>query len=240
MWFKKLFSSLMIFALTFTVIGSNVFAAEQNDCSIGCGDMTDAVNELKKEGTDISFKPSVEEKKIIDKQVNTFKKKNANTFKQFTENGYKALNAADSYVVFENLKDEDGVVHEKVAVYTGFYGNDKNKELGRVQIWVDVKKDTVNQYTLGKVTNEGKGFDTILDSDQDNGHAYLVGDASNNDGPSLYKASFKFSGVSFACSLSGVIACLAAFGGLAIVVPTWGAVASTACGVAFAAGCAIS
>lgn len=191
----------------------------------------DAIDQLASEGTTTNLTVNKKDKQQIDKITAQKDKEYKQELKDLKKNGFKEEKKADNYITFENLKDED-VFYEKVGVLTQFYIK-SNEEIARKQVWIDLKKNEVVRYDIITLDVDGTSTQVVtydIKSNQDN---------DNNGGVIILKSKskFKFNGISFACSASGLIACSAAFGGLTVVVPAVGAVASLGCALAFTVGC---
>ncbi|WP_160724940.1 putative immunity/bacteriocin fusion bifunctional protein [Bacillus sp. USDA818B3_A] len=151
--------------------------------------------------------------------------------KQLNKDNFKEERKADSYITFENLTDE-GITYKKVGVYTSFFVKEADQEVARKQVWLNLDTNEVVRYDVFKFNADGDATQIAqYDKNQEK--------AESQSGTYSAKG-FKFSGVSFACSMAGIIACTAAFGGLTVFVPMVGAVASLGCAIAFNVGCSFS
>ncbi|MES9685909.1 hypothetical protein CN514_21835 [Bacillus sp. AFS001701] len=224
---KKLITLCTTFILLIGLVNGTVAKAESNDCStcLTSNEFLKTINQLADAGTTTDLNVDKKEQKDIDKIVSTKDKEFKTEIKSLGKEGYKAEPTADKYIIFSNLKD-NGITYEKVGVATNFYIK-SNKEIASKQVWIDMKTNEVIRYDLVKINEDGTS-NSVVSFDKNSTN-------DNTSGISTYK--FKFNGVSFACSMAGLIACTAAFGGLAVVVPAVGAVAGLGCAIAFNVGC---
>lgn len=228
---KKLLSvgiALAVIALSlFSGQPLNAKASEKNSDCPSCVDLDTAIEELAQDGTTTSLEVSGKTKAVIDKVVASKDKEYSLDLKQLKKEGFKSETKANNYITFDNLKDED-LLYEKVGVFTGFFLKKGNEEIARQQVWVDLKTNEVVRYDIIKMDAEGNGTQLV---------AFDKKDAASTDSGEIGTYKFKFNGISFACSMAGLIACTAAFGGLAVFVPVAGGLASLGCAIAFNIGC---
>ncbi|EMK2598755.1 putative immunity/bacteriocin fusion bifunctional protein [Bacillus cereus] len=250
--FKKIIavcSSALVLTLG---IGSNLASAntitpitpvkECNSCTETFGvSIEDGIKQLEKEGTKTNLTVSNKDKSNIKKIVVQKDKEYKDALQPLKTNGFKVETKADNYIVFENLKDETTKKnYEKVATYTEFFYNKSSNELARKQVWVDLKEQEVVKYDVVKFKTDGSEEASLLVSYDKNIASNQTTTSTQDNGPVMYASKFSFGGISFACSMSGMIACAAAFGGLAVVIPWVGIPAGVACEIAFNAGCSVS
>lgn len=197
-----------------------------------CGDksIAELITKLEEEdGTQTNLNPD----ESVTEKMNTIVSDMEIEFSEILTNveqkGFLKDEQVSNYITFENLKDDEKI-YENVGLITEFYIKDQ-KELVQKQVWVDLKNDEVIRYNLNEIHAETESFENLVTYD-------IKADQSQEEGLQPY--GFKFNGVSFACSISGIIACTAATGGLAVYYPWVGGVASVACASAFAVGCAFT
>lgn len=245
---KKLLSLFMLASLVFNgfMLGGNTVSADTsnvcNDCiqkNLG-KDFDGVVKDLERDGTKVNLNVTAETKKEL---LSIVKNKDTSQFfnqlEEIKNLGFKNEEKANSFVTFSDLKDTN-FTYKNVGIVTQFYLKN-NKEIVEKQVWVDLEKKEVIRYDLIKITVNSSGKTNLeaianydiktIDVKTDN-----VVNKDNYQGAK----KFNFGGLSFACSVSGMIACAAAFGGLAVVIPWVGIPAGVACELAFAAGCSIS
>ncbi|WML43847.1 putative immunity/bacteriocin fusion bifunctional protein [Neobacillus sp. PS3-40] len=189
-----------------------------------CADLDSTIAELAKAGTTTNLEVDNKTKSQINRLVKTKDKDFFLELEQLKKDDFKEENMADNYITFENLTDK-GITYKSVGVYTSFFIQKGNQEVARKQVWVDLEKDEVVRYDVFKFNGKGDSSKIAL---------Y---DKNQESSSQLTAYSFKFNGVSFACSMAGIIACTAAFGGLAFFFPIIGGVASLGCYIAFNIGC---
>ncbi|MGE6553057.1 putative immunity/bacteriocin fusion bifunctional protein [Bacillus mycoides] len=248
--FKKIIavcSSALVLTLG---IGANLASAntitpvtpvkECNSCTETLGmSINEAVNKLAKEGTKTNLNVSNQDKKEVKKLVVKKDKEYQNVLQTMKKDGFVVEAKADNYVLFEDLKDQNSnnKNYEKVATYTEFFYNKSSNELARKQVWVDLKTKEVVKYDMFKFKTDGSEDATLLVSYDKKIESAKVETPNKGDGPVMYASKFNFAGMGFACSMSGLIACAAAFGGLEVVMPYLGVATSVGCATAFNYGC---
>jgi putative immunity protein/bacteriocin len=237
--FFALFSVTILFLSGFSIFGEKSASAstlpECKSCTEYFGmSLSDAIKALADDGTTTNLNVTAKEKKEIQKIVKDKEKEYSKKLRDLKKAGFEHVDKADNYVTFTNLNDDaNNKSYEKVGVFTEFFINKKTKEFADKQVWIDLKTKEIVRYNLFKANLDGSGNPTeLITFDQ-------AAKYENNSGV-VTASRFKFSGVSFACSLSGLIACTAAFGGLEVVIPEFGAAVALGCDLAFAAGCATS
>lgn len=247
---KKLLFTFLITVFTISTLGSNLVQAKTvengcNQCEIRSNEL---INEIKKDGTDVIFDVNQEDKTILEnsfKKTQDYFKSNINAIE---ENGFEFKQEANSYLIIKNYTHDDGKTYDKVGILNAFYIEKNNKSFYKFFVVVDLKNNEPLQYQVVKYTDNLKNAKTVYDTSSEDLEKYNTNDEITKWQPekksskiTLMKAKkFKFSGISFACSTAGIIACAAAFGGLAAVVPGVGIAAGVACELAFAAGCSVS
>ncbi|MEW4226389.1 putative immunity/bacteriocin fusion bifunctional protein [Rossellomorea marisflavi] len=197
--------------------------------------LNEAIAELEQDGTVTNMEVPTEVKKDISKIVSNKDADFKNELKEIQNDGFVYQDQANTYITFENLVDQDEV-YDNVGVSIQFFVKNGGKDVVQKQVWTDLNSESIIRYDIIKIEN----------SDSENPEVTEVAsydiNAKATDGGEFQTAAkkFKFSGVSFACSVAGVIACAAAFGGLTIYFPAAGAALSLGCVMAFNAGCAFS
>ncbi|MEN8648991.1 putative immunity/bacteriocin fusion bifunctional protein [Bacillus toyonensis] len=244
--FKKIIAVCSSAVILTLGIGSNLASAntitpvkECNSCTETLGvSMNDAIKKLEQDGTKTKLVVSDQEKNTIKQLVVKKDKEYKDIFSVLKNDGFKVENKADNYIVFENLKDENNhnKNYEKVATYTEFFYNKSSNELARKQVWVDLKSKEIVKYDVLKFETNGESDATLLVSYDKN-----LSSSSIDSKIHISKAAkFEFAGIGFACSMAGLIACAAAFGGLEVVVPILGVATSAGCAIAFNVGCSFA
>lgn len=238
--FKKIVT-VCTSALILTLgIGSNLASANTitsvQECS-SCTEtleisMNDAIKKLEQDGTKTNLIVSNQEKNTIKQLVVKKDKEYKDIFSILKNDGFKVESKADNYVIFENLKDKNNYNknYDRVATYTEFFYNKVNNELARKQVWIDLQAKEIIKYDVLKFETNGESDATLLVSyDKNLSFPSLTIDSKTY----ISKAdNFEFAGISFACSMAGLVACTNAFGGLEV-----GAATSAGCAIAFKASC---
>ncbi|MGE7696665.1 putative immunity/bacteriocin fusion bifunctional protein [Lysinibacillus sp. NPDC094177] len=241
---KKLINIASIVCLilfSFTFISENVNAESnlEKACQ-GCFENTidDAILTLEEQGTEIIQKvpKTVQEKaKFIVK--NDTSQERSTIISTYIKHGYEKVEEAQTYVEFKNLEDQD-IIYDDILNYTIYYFSKQQFEVIRENIWIDMKHEKIlssDLILLDLVNNDAVVLDTFnidkIDSDKSIDPLQRKG------------TKFTFNGVSFACGVSGLIACASACAGLHFIPGIGLVVGGTCdllCGIAFAAGCSIS
>jgi len=203
-------------------------AAEIEAACPVCTDLDSAITDLAKAGTTTNLEVDNKTKSEMNKLVKAKDKDYKQELKQLEKDNFKEENKADSYISFENLTD-DGITYKKVGVFTSFFIKKGNQEVARKQVWLNLDTNEVVRYDVFKFNADGDATQ-IAQFDKNQEKAEAQSGTYSTKG-------FKFNGVSFACSMAGIIACTAAFGGLAVFFPVIGGVASLGCAIAFNVGC---
>lgn len=238
--FKKVLALGMTFAFAaVTAFGgiqpANAAEIKKSECVSCTGDtqqvIKDALKQLEADGTKTNLQISSNEKTELNNIIQEKDKEYANALKLLKKDGFKVETKANNYITFENLKDEN-VTYEKVGVVTEF-SIKNSKEIVKKQVWVDLKEKQVVRYDVVKIQDNGSSEPTITKIANYDVKEKIATENGTQDG-------FKFNGISFACSVSGVLACAAATGGLAVYFPYVGAAVSLACVMAFNTGCSFT
>ncbi|WP_139995284.1 putative immunity/bacteriocin fusion bifunctional protein [Kurthia sp. Dielmo] len=240
---KKILSVIsMAFILVFSLTPqqstavSNI-AKEDCQCDNPNSDVQKAIEQLEASGTEVNQELS----KKVKKSVNKVAKKDRNSeakkiLKSYKKKGYLLAKDAQTYTQFKNLEDQ-GVNYENVVSYAAYYydnNNKDNKKILREIMWIDLKEKKVLMSNTVLLDFSDESYDVL--------NSFNIGEVeeANDSGIATYK--FKFNGVAFACSMSGLIACGSMCGGLHFIPGVGLAVGGAcdfACATAFAVGCAI-
>jgi putative immunity protein/bacteriocin len=232
----NLLKKMMYVSMAFAVMVLALFsgqpvktkAAEIEAACPVCANLDSAISDLEKTGTTTNLEVDNKTKAEMNKLVKSKDKDYKQELKQLKKDDFKEENKADSYITFENLTD-DGVTYKKVGVYTSFFIKKGNQEVARKQVWLDLDKNEIVRYDVFKFNADGDASQ-IAKFDKNN-------ETASSQAGAYSVSKFKFNGVSFACSMAGIIACTAAFGGLAFFFPVIGGIASLGCAIAFNVGC---
>lgn len=229
---------ILVFSLTpqQSTAVSNI-AKEDCQCDNKDSNIQKAIEQLEDSGTEVIQEVS----KKVKKSVNKVAKKDRNSeakkvLKSYKKKGYLLAKDAQVYTQFKNLEDQ-GINYENIVSYTAFYydsNNKDNKKILREIMWIDLKEKKILMSNTTLLDFSDESYD-VLDS-------FNIGEVeeANDSGISTYK--FKLNGVSFACSISGLIACGSMCGGLhfiPVVGVAVGGSCDVVCATAFAVGCAI-
>ncbi|WP_146547628.1 putative immunity/bacteriocin fusion bifunctional protein [Rummeliibacillus suwonensis] len=247
---KKLFFTFLITVFAISTLGSNFVQAKTteddcNQCEIRSNEL---IKEIEKDGTDVIFDVNQEDQTILENSFIKTQDYFKSSINAIEKKGFEFKQEANSYLILKNYTHDDGKTYEKVGILNAFYIKKNNKSFYKFFVVVDLKNNEPLQYQVVKYTNNLKNAKIVYDTSSEDLEKYNKNDKitewqpeNNPSKITLMKAKkFKFSGISFACSVSGIIACAAAFGGLAAVVPGVGIAAGLACELAFAAGCSVS
>lgn len=238
---KKILVSMMaitLLAMPFANTATPVSAAStlSGDCEECQGaNVDELIAQLEEDGTTTNMEPGESVVNELDHLVSEKDADYAMIFDQLETEGYTKEEETSSYISFKNLKDDEKV-YEHVGIVTEFYIKNENK-LAQKAVWVDLANDEVIRYEFNKV-------DTTLAEDfqvQSLASYDVKQETSNTEGSGQFQtADFTFNGISFACGASGLLACTAATGGLAVFIPAAGVAASLACNAAFLVGCSFT
>lgn len=244
---KKIVSVLTLVSLIlffFNLPQSTKAETKENEKGKGClcekGNITveDTLKTLEKQGTDVIQevpKKSQKKAELIVKKDSTIKR--ISIISDYHKQGYKKINDAQTFVEFKNLEDQ-GIIYDDIMNYTIHYYNEEQDRIIRENFWIDMKEEKIlasNIILLDLKNNDGYILDT-----------FNVGKIDGTQSSNLVQVqgkSFQFNGVSFACSVAGIIACASACGGLHFIPgigPAVGGACDLACALAFAAGCSVS
>ncbi|WP_427108645.1 putative immunity/bacteriocin fusion bifunctional protein [Lysinibacillus xylanilyticus] len=243
---KKFINILTVVCLA---LFSSVFISEDANAEINSGKecstcqkedaVQDAINFLEKQGTEVIqevSKNSQEKAKFIVESDDTNQKGNS-IISTYLNQGFKKAEAAQTFVEFKDLEDQ-GIIYEDIMNYTIHYYNEDQETVISENIWIDMKEEKILASTLTSLNLNNKDGE-ILDT-------FNVGKVEKDKSSNLVQArgtNFEFNGVSFACGMSGLIACASMCVGLHFIPGVGLVVGGTCdflCGAAFAAGCSIS
>ena len=244
---KKLINILTVVCLA---LFSSAFISEDANAEVNSGKecstcqkeyaVQDAINFLEKQGTEVIqdvSKKSQEKAKFIVESDDTNQKGNS-IISTYLNQGFKKAEAAQTFVEFKNLEDQ-GIIYEDIMNYTIHYYNGDQETVISENIWIDMKEEKILASTLTSLNLNNKDGE-VLDT-------FNIGkvekDKSSNQIKAAKGTTFEFNGVSFACGMSGLIACASMCTGLHFIPGIGIAVGVTCdllCGTAFAAGCSIS
>ncbi|WP_186331761.1 putative immunity/bacteriocin fusion bifunctional protein [Paenibacillus xylanexedens] len=228
--FKKLINLSVIFSLVLLFVGGeSTVKAESGDCQCsksGNLSIQEIREKLKAEGVDIIDSLSSRDRLYVDSLLDQKLKQYNNELEKFNYGEYSLLLNAEMYKGFKNVQI-NSVTYEQIAVKYVVLENKSTGELITQSAWVDLKSKDMIDLSVVHI-DEDLNFSLIFDYKN-----YLVGngmDYSAND--------FNFNGKSFACSLTGVFACISYCGIWHVVNPAIGVGCDILCGGAFAFACA--
>lgn len=240
---KKIISVLTIICLvllssTFTPNDAFAEINSEKECSTCQKDsVQDAINILEEQGTEVIqevSKKSKEKAIFIVENDNTNQSRNK-IISNYLKQGFKKVEKAQSFVEFKNLVDQ-GIIYENIMSYTVHYYNQKQQKIVSEVFWIDMKNEKILTSTLTSFNLDNENG-VILDVFKDQPIN------SMQDNYIIQARGFTFNGVSFACGMSGLIACASMCAGLHFIPLVGVGVGVTCdflCGTAFAAGCSIS
>lgn len=227
---------LLIFVAAFTIM-LMPFTTNMNQVSASQLQNTENIEILKEkleeEGTTVNFEVDKTIKKQINKSVSSIEKQNKAELAELNKKGYKNEASTNSYVEFKDLVDLD-TTYSHVGAFTSFMVKNQNELVQKI-VWVNLETQDVIRYELNEITIENQD-----EKNTEEIFAYDVKEATSPSTGDFQTMGFTFNGVSFACSMSGLLLCGVSFGGLAIAHPLAAGVAMGICGTAFAAGCSVS
>ncbi|MGG0419795.1 putative immunity/bacteriocin fusion bifunctional protein [Priestia aryabhattai] len=235
---KNLFKSLMAFVILLGLVtpysianaqGTNT--KEKSDCQT-CS-LKDQYSEkelrdmLEDEGVTIDD-TSDKDKEAVQKLLNS-KKSIKDELKKQKEKGFKNYTDAKMYMTFNNAH-LGGYDYEKAVVY-GTLLQDADGNVLVVSAWADLENNKLIKYEIGKVTNDNPNeFQSLVSYEKSK---KVEGDFS--------ASGFKWNGKSFACGMSGVLACITYCGVVGMAcgpgAAACGTVCDVVCGSAFAYAC---
>lgn len=228
--FKKLINLSVIFSLVLLFVGGEfTVKAESDDCQCsksGNLSIQEIREKLKAEGVEIIDSLSSRDRLYVDSLLDQKLKQYNNELEKFNYDEYSLLLNAEMYKGFKNVQI-NSVTYEQIAVKYVVLENKSTGELITQSAWVDLKSKDMIDLSVVHI-DEDQNFSLIFDYKN-----YLVGngmDYSAND--------FNFNGKSFACSLTGVFACISYCGIWHVVNPAVGVGCDILCGGAFAFACA--
>ncbi|MDT0124412.1 putative immunity/bacteriocin fusion bifunctional protein [Paenibacillus sp. RRE4] len=228
--FKKLINLSVIFSLVLLFVGGEfTVKAESGDCQCsksGNLSIQEIREKLKAEGVEIIDSLSSRDRLYVDSLLDQKLKQYNNELEKFNYDEYSLLLNAEMYKGFKNVQI-NSVTYEQIAVKYVVLENKSTGELITQSAWVDLKSKDMIDLSVVHI-DEDQNFSLIFDYKN-----YLVGngmDYSAND--------FNFNGKSFACSLTGVFACISYCGIWHVVNPAVGVGCDILCGGAFAFACA--
>ncbi len=181
---------------------------------------------MEAEGVEIIDSLSSRDRLYVDSLLDQKLKQYNNELEKFNYGEYSLLLNAEMYKGFKNVQI-NSVTYEQIAVKYVVLENKSTGELITQSAWVDLKSKDMIDLSVVHI-DEDLNFSLIFDYKN-----YLVGngmDYSAND--------FNFNGKSFACSLTGVFACISYCGIWHVVNPAIGVGCDILCGGAFAFACA--
>ena len=169
-----------------------------------------------------------EDQKLVKKLIKQYQKLDKEINKQFIK-GFKAPKNKEMFITFKNTH-LGGYDYDKVIVYGTLLRN-KVGDAVVVSAWVDAKKEELIKYEVGTVTHDNpQEYNSLLSFEK-----------SKTEEGDFTASGFKWNGQSFACSMSGVFACMTYCGVVSAACgpgyPECGAVCDLACGAAFAFAC---
>lgn len=212
--------------LTFVLLVPTTSAHEANpncQCSSGGGMTLDQVrDELEASGVEIVDSLTANEKAIVDQIVNDQMAARNAALTLYGFSNYSLITGADMYKGFKNV-ELDNVTYDYVAVNYKVFFNESNEEYIALAAWVDLEAEKVLDITV-----------THIDTDQ---NVSLIFHSIGNDPGLITPFDFEFNGQSFACSLTGVFACISYCGIWHLVNPGVGVTCDLLCGAAFAFAC---
>lgn len=164
-----------------------------------------------------TVKKLIKDKSILDKEIT-----------KELEKGFKALNNSEMFITFKNT-NLGGYDYDKAIVYATLLKN-KNNDLLVISAWVDGTKNELIKYEIGTITNDNpEKYNSLLSYEKSKAN----GDFS--------ASGFKWNGQSFACSMTGVFACITYCGVVGLAcgpgAAACGTVCDLVCGAAFAYAC---
>ncbi len=234
--FTKLLVSLCILTLTFsnTLV---VNAVEKKDLNI--------LEEQKKLMQDENITPSKMTEKDLkvlknaEKQVKEIKELRNNLQKEKFEEF--ALDKEIPQIKYTTDTDEGSTF---IYVSNKVYKNTKTKETIVTTSIYDNYSEKIIQFVAEKSKDNGKNREYIMNyKDYDTSKVTKKDNKEDEDKASTSKSKkkkFKFNGKSFACSAAGLVACGQICLVYALMGPVAGGTCGAACGIAFAAVCAVT
>lgn len=229
---KKLIclSVVLSLVLLFLVGGqSNVVKAEPSDecqCSqSGNMSIQEIRQKLKAEGVEIVDSLSNRDRLYVNSLMDQKLQQYNDELENYQYDEYLVLSNSEMYKGFKNV-EINGVTYEYIGVKYAVLENELSGELITQSAWIDLKNKKMIDLSVVHI-DEDQNFSLVLDYKN-----YSIGngmDYSAND--------FTFNGKSFACSLTGVFACVSYCGIWHIVNPAIGVGCDLLCGGAFAFAC---
>lgn len=188
-------------------------------------EMLEELNEL---GVTID-ETNKEDQKLVKKMVKKQNKMNKEINKLLNK-GFKDYKDAEMFMTF-NDTHLGGYDYEEAIVYASLLKDKKTGDLAMVSAWVDTKNEEIIKYTVGTITNDNPEVYNELAS-------YEKAKETEGD---FAASGFKWNGKSFACGMSGVLACITYCGVVGMAcgpgAPACGTVCDLVCGAAFAYAC---
>ncbi|GIQ63408.1 hypothetical protein PACILC2_19760 [Paenibacillus cisolokensis] len=223
MKFVKMF---LVAMLSFVLIVPTTSAQEATpdcQCSSGGEATLDQVRtELEANGVNIVDSLTIKEQAIVDQVVNDQMAAHNVALQQYEFSDYTSIDGAAMYKGFKNV-ELDNHTYDYVAVNYNVFLNKENEEYIALAAWVDLEAAKVLDITV-----------THIDTDQE---ISLIFHSTGNNSGFITPFDFEFNGRSFACSLTGLFACISYCGIWHLVNPVAGVTCDFLCGGAFAFAC---
>ncbi|WP_296975622.1 putative immunity/bacteriocin fusion bifunctional protein [Thermobacillus sp. ZCTH02-B1] len=226
MKFMKLCLAIVL-VFAFIVPSANAQTASSNcQCSSGNEIALNQIrSELEANGVEIVDSLKANEKAIVNGLVNGQLAIHRRQLELYGFRNYTPINGADMYKGFKNVEFNNRN-YNYVAVLYNVYFNAAKGEYITLAAWVDLKVKKLLEITV-----------THIDAEQNVNLIFHSAGSNSNAPGQIIPFDFEFNGQSFACSLTGLFACITYCGIWHLVNPAAGVTCDILCGTAFAFAC---
>lgn len=177
---------------------------------------------LEARGVEIVDTLTIDEIAIVDQVIDEQLATHNAALQQYEFSDYALIDGSAMYSGFKNV-EIDNYTYNYIAVNYKVFFNEDNEEYIALAAWVDLDAEKVLDITV-----------THINTYQD---ISLIFHSNGNNSGLITPFDFEFNGKSFACSLTGLFACISYCGIWHLVNPVAGVTCDILCGGAFSFAC---